>query len=262
MRHAPPIGIEGGAGAVGPARRQPSAMTAAFIAPADVPEIPSILIQGSSRSRSRTPQVKAPCEPPPCKARLTRTGRRSVAAALSIVELISSHRPRNENGLWDSSLVGSCVIWLSHPAQTDAGHSGQHTIDLQPNSTVENVPVDLAVLPDVHEFLAGSAIIFIVSSGLPSSTFQTSYKRRADEHRAPMNRSYASRLALHAEGVRLPDIASARPSPNCFGYRAFHGFPNVVYPGSVLGARPGTDDRQRRAERETRGAADALSDAR
>src|ERR1700737_2674967 len=43
----------------------PSASTAAFIAPADVPEIPAIRSQGSSRSRPKTPPVNAPWEPPP-----------------------------------------------------------------------------------------------------------------------------------------------------------------------------------------------------
>src|SRR6476620_10206366 len=51
----------------------PSTRTAAFIAPADVPEMPSIRSHGSSIKRSSTPQVKAPCEPPPCKARSTRS---------------------------------------------------------------------------------------------------------------------------------------------------------------------------------------------
>ena len=48
---------------------RPLAMTAAFIAPAEVPEMPSICSQGSSISRSSTPQVKAPWAPPPCSAR-------------------------------------------------------------------------------------------------------------------------------------------------------------------------------------------------
>ena len=43
------------------------------MAPADVPEIASIFIHGSSSRRSRTPHVKAPWEPPPCKARSIRT---------------------------------------------------------------------------------------------------------------------------------------------------------------------------------------------
>src|SRR5271165_1037318 len=52
-------------------------MTAAFIAPAEVPETASMSSQGSSRKRSSTPQVKAPCEPPPCRARSTSTGARA-----------------------------------------------------------------------------------------------------------------------------------------------------------------------------------------
>ena len=38
----------------------PLTSTAAFIAPAEVPEIASILSHGSSRSLSSTPQVNAP----------------------------------------------------------------------------------------------------------------------------------------------------------------------------------------------------------
>src|SRR5271157_435193 len=57
---------------------QPLTSTAAFIAPADVPEIASTLSQVSSRSLSSTPQVNAPCEPPPCRAKSTRTESRSV----------------------------------------------------------------------------------------------------------------------------------------------------------------------------------------
>ena len=40
----------------------------AALAPALVPLMPSIASRPSSSSRSRTPQVKAPCEPPPCRA--------------------------------------------------------------------------------------------------------------------------------------------------------------------------------------------------
>src|ERR1700752_976219 len=47
------------------------------MAPAEVPEMPSKRSQFSSSKRSSTPQVKAPCAPPPCKARATR-GRRTV----------------------------------------------------------------------------------------------------------------------------------------------------------------------------------------
>ena len=38
--------------------------------------MPSIPSHGSSSRRSSTPQVKAPCEPPPCSARSTRMGSR------------------------------------------------------------------------------------------------------------------------------------------------------------------------------------------
>ena len=44
--------------------------------PAEVPEIASTSIHGSSSSRSSTPQVKAPCDPPPCSARSTSSGSR------------------------------------------------------------------------------------------------------------------------------------------------------------------------------------------
>src|ERR1700730_4653647 len=57
----------------------PSTSTAAFIAPADVPEMPSIPSHGSSSRRSNTPHVNAPCEPPPCNARSTRIGSRVMA---------------------------------------------------------------------------------------------------------------------------------------------------------------------------------------
>ena len=64
---------------------RPLAITAAFIAPAEVPEMPSICSQGSSSSRSSTPQVKAPWAPPPCRARSTSKG-------LGLAAGIWSHR--------------------------------------------------------------------------------------------------------------------------------------------------------------------------
>ena len=66
-----------------PHSAKPSASTAAFIAPADVPEMPSIFSHGSSSRRSSTPQVKAPCDPPPCKARSTIRGARGAGEAPS-----------------------------------------------------------------------------------------------------------------------------------------------------------------------------------
>jgi hypothetical protein len=68
-----------------PLAAKPSAITAAFIAPAEVPEMPSNSSQGSSSSRSITPQVKAPCAPPPCSARSTSSGSRRTAAVVGIV---------------------------------------------------------------------------------------------------------------------------------------------------------------------------------
>src|SRR5262249_3739716 len=44
----------------------------ALIAPAEAPDRPAMPRRPSSSSSSITPQVKAPCAPPPCKARLTR----------------------------------------------------------------------------------------------------------------------------------------------------------------------------------------------
>ena len=56
------------------ARRAPGRRPAstAFIAPAEVPEMPSMSSRSSSSRWSSTPQVKAPCAPPPCRARLMR----------------------------------------------------------------------------------------------------------------------------------------------------------------------------------------------
>src|SRR6186713_1256863 len=56
----------------GPPRARPSANMMALTAPADAPEIPSIVSRPSSRRWSSTPQVNAPSAPPPCSARLMR----------------------------------------------------------------------------------------------------------------------------------------------------------------------------------------------
>src|SRR6185437_6021535 len=64
---------------------KPCASTAALIAPALVPLMPSMRSWPSSSRRSSTPQVKAPCAPPPCSARLT--VRRSVDLLLAIASL-------------------------------------------------------------------------------------------------------------------------------------------------------------------------------
>ena len=90
------------------------------MAPADVPEVASILIHGSSSKRSRTPQVNAPCEPPPCKAR-------------------SKDPP---------ALRCRCVVdRRAHPANS--------AMDMKPSSTTERVLVDLTVLHDDLEVFGG-----------------------------------------------------------------------------------------------------------
>src|SRR5271165_1160629 len=63
---------------------KPSTSTAAFMAPADVPEMPSISSHGSSSRRSSTPQVNAPWEPPPCRARSTRRGLLLIGLVVSL----------------------------------------------------------------------------------------------------------------------------------------------------------------------------------
>src|SRR5258707_9927430 len=50
------------------------------MAPAEVPDMASIVSHDSSSSRSRTPHVKAPCEPPPCSARSISCEGRSLPA--------------------------------------------------------------------------------------------------------------------------------------------------------------------------------------
>src|SRR5215469_5412796 len=70
----------------------PSTSTAAFIAPADVPEMASICSQGSSSRRSRAPQVKAPCAPPPCSAKSIRTRSRSKVSALLVAAAVLASR--------------------------------------------------------------------------------------------------------------------------------------------------------------------------
>ena len=53
-----------------PSAYMPCAATTAFMVPAEVPEIASIQILPSSNIRSSTPQVKAPCAPPPLTEQL------------------------------------------------------------------------------------------------------------------------------------------------------------------------------------------------
>ena len=66
---------------LGPPRTNPSTRTAPFMAPALVPVTPMMSIVASSSSRSSTPQVNAPCDPPPCNAKAT-LGRPGTAAAV------------------------------------------------------------------------------------------------------------------------------------------------------------------------------------
>ena len=65
-------------------RASPPFSAAPFKAPADVPLMAEMVSQSSSSNRSRTPQEKAPCAPPPCKARLIR--RSSIAAPAFAVQ--------------------------------------------------------------------------------------------------------------------------------------------------------------------------------
>src|SRR6478752_4930722 len=53
-------------------RASPSASMTALTAPADAPDMPSIVSRPSSSRWSSTPQVNAPSAPPPCSARLMR----------------------------------------------------------------------------------------------------------------------------------------------------------------------------------------------
>jgi hypothetical protein len=60
-----PEALKRGARAVTPAAFIAVGQTTAFIAPALVPLISAISRRSSSSRRSRTPQVSAPCDPPP-----------------------------------------------------------------------------------------------------------------------------------------------------------------------------------------------------
>src|SRR5690606_33178048 len=53
---------------LGPPICKPYAHTTVLIAPALVPDIASTSISSTSNNLSNTPQVNAPCAPPPCKA--------------------------------------------------------------------------------------------------------------------------------------------------------------------------------------------------
>src|SRR6185369_578670 len=86
----------------------PSTSTAAFIAPADVPEMPSIRSHGSSRRRSSTPQVKAPWEPPPCRARSIRMGSR-LRTAETLEEAAVCIVPPRQHWRTATHFAGTCA---------------------------------------------------------------------------------------------------------------------------------------------------------
>ena len=80
FRDPRPEGGERRARALAPAGGEAGAITTAFMAPALAPETPTISRSGSSRSRSSTPQVKAPWAPPPWRAKLKPPQARARAA--------------------------------------------------------------------------------------------------------------------------------------------------------------------------------------
>src|SRR6188768_3999372 len=93
------------------------------MAPAEVPEIPSIRSQGSSSRRSSTPQVKAPCAPPPCKAKSTSTSARVVAEdvtfeSLLIVGQVKKSKLRSPTAMQKEANVTMAL--LSHAAYLPA----------------------------------------------------------------------------------------------------------------------------------------------
>src|SRR6478752_1238549 len=83
-----------------PSPAKPSTSTAAFMAPAEVPEMPSMPSQGSSSRRSSTPQVNAPCAPPPCSAKSTRMGARLDATGPVVILLHQKVEPLPAGGPW------------------------------------------------------------------------------------------------------------------------------------------------------------------
>ena len=80
----------------------PAAISTALTAPALAPLIASKPISGSSKSRSRTPQVKAPNEPPPCKASESLSGGHFGAG---------SARPKKAHAL-SMRVIGGTILWL------------------------------------------------------------------------------------------------------------------------------------------------------
>ena len=93
----------------------PLMRTAAFMAPAEVPEMPSISSLGSSKRRSRTPQVKAPCAPPPWSARSTRSGPPSPFALVFMEDALTFRPGRKAAGPGGYGDPGSLVTLLKRP---------------------------------------------------------------------------------------------------------------------------------------------------
>ena len=92
----------------------PEASTAALIAPALVPLIARMSSLGSSNRRSSTPQVKAPWEPPPCKANVM--GFRVDGSLIGFSSWASSARLMS----CDSRRAISCRYGLTRARQTPA----------------------------------------------------------------------------------------------------------------------------------------------
>ena len=111
------------------------------MAPADVPEMPSICSQGSSRKRSSTPQVNAPCAPPPCSARSTSRDRRRGFRRSSLGWLAS--RPDVEYGR-DGEVEASGPD--CHPIEGD----GSNQSGCAPRQIKEQVAKLLSVSPTMR----------------------------------------------------------------------------------------------------------------
>src|SRR4029077_12619109 len=127
---------------------QPCSRMASFMAPALVPLTASNASLPSSIRASSTPQVKAPCEPPPCRARLTR-----------LVELI-----------WLFSLAGLRYL---HRSVTQERRGRRHYGEGRGTRSVAKAPVDHSL-----DALAGPA--HLLGPGL----LHLPAVRRADDARA------------------------------------------------------------------------------
>ncbi len=70
--------------------------------------MPSMRSQASSRRRSSTPQVNAPCAPPPCNARSTRTWRPLPSGSGIILAVVTSFAWPAHNGNTHSQSCSWC----------------------------------------------------------------------------------------------------------------------------------------------------------